>query len=147
MIAAKNAKVAKADWKTVKLGEVCSIRRGASPRPIHSFIQPSERGGIPWVKIADANAGDSRYIYRTNESIIQEGGKYSLAVIPDDLIVSNSATPGLPRIMKIKACIHDGWLLLRDFNGVHRDFLFYKFLDIRPYLLNLALSGEGRKRN
>ena len=37
MIAAKNAKVAKADWKTVKLGEMCELvidHRGKTPKKL-----------------------------------------------------------------------------------------------------------------
>lgn len=40
--------------------------------------------------------------------------------------------------MQISACIHDGWLLLRDFREVDKFFLFYLFNAIRPKLLNQA---------
>ena len=122
-------------WKSAKIGDVCDIRRGASPRPIQNFLSDK---GMPWVKIADATADSSRYITETKECIIPEGISKSLEVHPDDLIVSNSATPGLPKIMKIDACIHDGWLLLSNFRGVTRDFLYYKFIDIRSHLVNQA---------
>ena len=122
-------------WKSAKIGDVCDIRRGASPRPIQNFLSDK---GMPWVKIADATADSSRYITETKECIIPEGVSKSLEVHPDDLIVSNSATPGLPKIMKIDACIHDGWLLLSNFRGVTRDFLYYKFIDIRSHLVNQA---------
>ena len=122
-------------WKSAKIGDVCDIRRGASPRPIQNFLSDK---GMPWVKIADATADSSRYITETKECIIPEGVSKSLEVHPDDLIVSNSATPGLPKIMKINACIHDGWLLLSNFRGVTRDFLYYKFIDIRSHLVNQA---------
>ena len=122
-------------WKLAKIGDVCDIRRGASPRPIQNFLSDK---GMPWVKIADATADSSRYITETKECIIPEGISKSLEVHPDDLIVSNSATPGLPKIMKIDACIHDGWLLLSNFRDVTRDFLYYKFIDIRSHLVNQA---------
>lgn len=122
-------------WKSAKIGDVCDIRRGASPRPIQNFLSDK---GMPWVKIADATADSSRYITETKECIIPEGISKSLEVHPDDLIVSNSATPGLPKIMKIDACIHDGWLLLSNFRDVTRDFLYYKFIDIRSHLVNQA---------
>jgi len=44
-----------------------------------------------------------------------EGEVKSVSVIPGNLILSNSATPGLPKFMNVNACIHDGWLLLRKF--------------------------------
>ena len=48
-----------ADWEVKQIGEVCSVIRGASPRPIHKFISSS---GIPWVKIADATSQKTRFI-------------------------------------------------------------------------------------
>ena len=122
-------------WKSAKIGDVCDIRRGASPRPIQEYLSNK---GIPWVKIADATADTSRYITKTKECIIPSGIDFSLMVHPEDLIVSNSATPGLPKVMKIDACIHDGWLLLSNFRNVTRDFLYYKFIDIRSHLVNQA---------
>lgn len=124
-----------AKWKDCKIGDVVEIRRGASPRPIHNFISNE---GMPWVKIADATSDDSRYLTKTNEYIIPDGIKHSVLVEPETLIVSNSATPGLPKIMKIQACVHDGWLVFSNYNGVLRDFLYYKFIDIQRLLLNQA---------
>ena len=59
-------------------------------------------------------------------------------VTPETLIVSNSATPGLPKIMKINACVHDGWLVFSNYKGITRDFLYYKFIDVRRNLVNQA---------
>ena len=118
-----------------KIGDVCTIRRGASPRPIKDYIAEE---GMPWVKISDATSANSRYLYHTDEYIIEKGVPKSVTVEPETLIVSNSATPGLPMIMKIKACVHDGWLVFSEFNGVTRDYLYYKFIDIRRSLVNQA---------
>ena len=125
----------KSKWQTKKIGEVVDIRRGSSPRPIHKFLASE---GMPWVKIADATSDTSRYIWRTNEFIIDDGVNKSVKVIPETLIVSNSATPGLPKIMKITACVHDGWLVFSNYRGITRDFLYYKFIDIRRQLVNQA---------
>lgn len=125
----------KSEWKVKKIGDIVDIRRGASPRPIHKFLSSE---GMPWVKIADATSDNSRYIQKTNEYIINEGVKKSVMVTPETLIVSNSATPGLPKIMKINACVHDGWLIFSNYKGITRDFLYYKFIDIRRKLVNQA---------
>lgn len=122
-------------FENKKIGDVCTIRRGASPRPIKDYISDE---GMPWVKISDATSANSRYLYHTDECIIETGVPKSVTVEPETLIVSNSATPGLPMIMKIKACVHDGWLVFSDFNGVTRDYLYYKFIDIRRSLVNQA---------
>lgn len=123
------------EWKECKLGDIVEIHRGASPRPIQKFIATS---GMPWVKISDATASNSRFINSTKEFIIEDGISKSVIVNPEDLIVSNSATPGLPKIMKIKACIHDGWLYFSNYKNLSRDFLYYKFFDIQRHLTNLA---------
>ena len=125
----------KSEWKVKKIGDVVDIRRGASPRPIHKFLSNK---GMPWVKIADATSDNSRFIRKTNECIINEGIKKSVMVTPETLIVSNSATPGLPKIMKINACVHDGWLVFSNYKGITRDFLYYKFIDVRRNLVNQA---------
>ena len=125
----------KSEWSNKKIKDVVDIRRGASPRPIHNFLA---NNGMPWVKIADATADPSRYLWKTNEYIIYEGIKKSVVVEPETLIVSNSATPGLPKIMKINACVHDGWLVFSNYRGITRDFLYYKFIDIRRKLVNQA---------
>ncbi len=123
------------EWKEYKIGDVCKIKRGASPRPIQQFLSNK---GMPWVKIADATATDSMFLDCTKEYIIEEGVSKSVTVLPGTLIVSNSATPGLPKVIRIKACVHDGWLVISDFKGVLRDFMYYKFVDIRRYLSNQA---------
>lgn len=125
----------KSEWRSEKIGNLVDVRRGASPRPIHKFLTNT---GMPWVKIADATSDSSRYLSKTNEYIIDEGTEKSVVVEPETLIVSNSATPGLPKIMKIKACIHDGWLVFAKYRGITRDFLYYKFIDIRRKLVNQA---------
>lgn len=125
----------KFEWQTKKIGDVVDIRRGSSPRPIHKFLATE---GMPWVKIADATSDTSRYIWKTNEFIIEDGVTKSVKVAPETLIVSNSATPGLPKIMKTTACVHDGWLVFSNYRGITRDFLYYKFIDNRRTLVNQA---------
>ncbi len=125
----------KCKWEKKKIGDVVDIRRGASPRPIHKYLATT---GMPWVKIADATADDSRYIRKTKEYIINADAGRLVQVEPETLIVSNSATPGLPKIMKIRACVHDGWLVFSNYKGVTRDFLYYTFVDIRRTLVNQA---------
>ena len=122
-------------WEIKKIGDIVEIHRGASPRPIQNFLSNK---GMPWVKIADATADISRFISSTKECIKEAGVPRSVIVTPGTLIVSNSATPGLPKIMQITACVHDGWLVFSNYKGVMRDFLYYKFIDIRKSLTNQA---------
>ncbi len=122
-------------WTRRRLDELCRVTRGASPRPIIEWIAPE---GVPWIKISDASAANSRTITQTAEFIKPEGARHSVRVVPGDLIVSNSATPGIPKFVGMNACIHDGWLLLRDFHGVIPEFLYY-----RVVLDRVALIQQG----
>lgn len=108
----------------VKLGEVCIIERGGSPRPISSYIT-DELDGVNWIKIGDAES-DSMYINNTKEKIKLEGMKKSRFVKKGDFILSNSMSFGRPYILNIDGCIHDGWLLIRDNNNIFdKKFLYY----------------------
>jgi len=126
-----------AEWREHKFGELCDISRGASPRPIKDYISDE---GMPWVKIADATASGSKFITKTKEKIKLEGVSKSVTVRPGDLILSNSVTPGLPRFMKIEACIHDGWMLLKNFRGLDKEFAYWLLLHER---MNLVAQGNG----
>ena len=111
-------------WEYKKLGEVCLIERGGSPRPITDFIT-DDANGVNWIKIGDATEG-SKYISSTKEKIKPEGVKKSRFVHKGDFILSNSMSFGKPYILNIDGCIHDGWLVLHDKNDVfNKDYLFY----------------------
>ncbi len=114
----------KEGWEYKKLGEVCTIERGGSPRPISDYITDSENG-INWIKIGDAVEG-SKYIMSTAEKIKPEGMKKSRFVHKGDFILSNSMSFGKPYILGVDGCIHDGWLVIHDDNNTfNKDFLYY----------------------
>ncbi|MEZ5554521.1 hypothetical protein [Haliea sp.] len=73
-----------AEWHEHKFGELCDVSRGASPRPIKDYISED---GMPWVKIADATASDSKFIVKTKERIKLDGVSKSVTVRPGDLIL------------------------------------------------------------
>lgn len=108
----------------VKLGEIATIVRGASPRPIKNFITTDE-DGVNWIKIGDVAQG-SKYVMRANEKITEAGAKRSRRVKPGDFILSNSMSFGRPYILKIDGCVHDGWLIISEYdNNYLPDFLYH----------------------
>lgn len=121
------------NWKQATIGDVVSVSRGASPRPIQEYISQS---GMPWVKISDASSSVSKYLFKTAEYIIPEGIQNSRTVTKGMMIVSNSASPGLPMIMEITACVHDGWLIIDDYDCVTQEFMYYHFLNERQSLIS-----------
>lgn len=124
-------------WTITELKELVDITRGASPRPIQNFFRSE---GVPWVKIADASESPTKYLMKTKQFISIEGAKKSRLVSVGDLIVSNSATPGVPMFMGINACVHDGWLLFKNYNGITKEFLYYLIENKRQLLL---MSANG----
>ena len=122
-----------ATWVKATIGDVVSVARGASPRPIQKFMSET---GMPWVKISDASASVSKYLFGTAECIIPEGVSSSRTVVPGMMIVSNSASPGLPMLMEITACVHDGWLIIDDYKHVSQEFMYYHFLAERQGLVS-----------
>ena len=142
------------EWQTKRLGEICEIERGGSPRPIQNFIT-NDSNGINWIKIGDATASD-KYIYVTEEKIKPEGAKRSRMVYEGDFILSNSMSFGRPYIMGTTGCIHDGWLVLRQpkvdpeylYHVLSSDFVFDQFdrlaagSTVRNLNIGLAKSVE-----
>ena len=123
----------KEGWEYKKLGEVCRIERGGSPRPIKDFITNSP-DGLNWIKIGDTDP-QGKYIYSTKEKIKPEGLRKSRWVEVDEFLLSNSMSFGRPYILKTNGCIHDGWLVLRDYqNSLIIDYFYY--LLISPHVQN-----------
>ena len=124
-------------WDTQLLDELCLIGRGASPRPITAFMG----GDIPWFKIGDATASESPFIFKTKEHVTQEGARKSVMVDPGALILSNSATCGIPYFTAVAGCVHDGWLHFSDLQRISQQFL-YCFLYFKRVEL-VSSVGEG----
>ncbi|MCR4309890.1 MAG: restriction endonuclease subunit S [Deltaproteobacteria bacterium] len=112
------------EWVEGKLGDLCSIARGGSPRPIQKFLT-TDPDGINWIKIGDATAS-GKYIYKTEDRIIPDGAKRSRMVNDGDFLLSNSMSFGRPYIMRTSGCVHDGWLVLSDYDSrLDQDYLYY----------------------
>ena len=125
----------KKDWKEQKLENIVSIRRGASPRPIQKFLSSE---GINWLKISDVTGIDSPFIYDIKEKIIEEGKSKSLFINKGTLVVSNSATPGIPQFIMIATCVHEGWPVLSNFDYKYKNYLYFLIEQIRENLIKLA---------
>lgn len=112
------------EWTEKLFNDFMKIKRGASPRPIESYLT-SSTDGVNWIKIGDAPRY-GKYITSTAEKITPRGAAHSVSVYPGDFILSNSMSFGRPYILNIDGCIHDGWLRLYDFQSEANDeFLYY----------------------
>lgn len=135
-------------WTYKRLGDICTIERGGSPRPIDAFIT-TEDNGLNWIKIGDAVEG-SKYISSTKEKIKPEGLKKTRLVHKGDFILSNSMSFGKPYILNIDGCIHDGWLVIHDENDTFdKSFLYYLLGSPNMYkeFKRLAVGGVVNNLN
>lgn len=126
----------------VRLGDVMSIQRGASPRPIQNYLTDDEYG-IPWIKIGDVSI-ESKYITSTKERVTKEGAAKSRFLKKGSFILSNSMSFGRPYILEIDGCIHDGWISMCDFEKhLLPDFLYYLLRSsvVQDFWISKANSG------
>jgi len=128
-------------WDTQALDELCRIGRGASPRPIAAFMG----GDVPWFKIGDATASESPFIFSTREHVTQDGAKKSMMLDPGALILSNSATCGIPYFTAVAGCVHDGWLHFSDLKRLSRQFLYCFLYSKRVELVCSVGDGSTQK--
>jgi type I restriction enzyme, S subunit len=112
------------NWPLVPLGEIFTIARGGSPRPIDVFIT-DDPDGVNWIMIGDATEG-SKYISSTKKRIRREGVSRSRKVKPGDFLLTNSMSFGHPYVLDTTGCIHDGWLVLSpQSDDVNQDFFYH----------------------
>ncbi|MBQ2186966.1 MAG: restriction endonuclease subunit S [Bacteroidales bacterium] len=123
-------------WHLKKFGTLVDVKRGASPRPIDQYMA---KEGLPWLKISDATNAKSPYIIDVKECIKKEGLSSTVYRHAGDLVLSNSASPGLSKFLGIDSCIHDGWLYF-DNSSLPLQFLYLTFLHIRK---DLVAEGNG----
>ena len=113
------------EWQNTNLGKLVEIKRGGSPRPIKDYLSHS---GLRWLKISDVTGLNSPFVLEIKEHIKKEGLSKTVFLKKGALILSNSATPGIPKILDVDSCIHDGWLYfskseLSKYYGVTTDTL------------------------
>ena len=122
------------DWTLGILGDFVEIKRGGSPRPIQEYLAED---GFRWLKISDATGITSPYILDIKEHIKESGLKKTVFLNAGSLVLSNSATPGIPKILDVDSCIHDGWLYFPK-SMLSNEYLYLYFKYIRKGLVALG---------
>lgn len=121
-------------WICGKLNDFTVIKRGSSPRPIHEYLSDT---GLRWLKISDVTSLKTPYITDIKESIIESGLIKTVLLKAGSLVLSNSATPGIPKILDVDSCIHDGWLYFPE-SKFSNEYLYLYFKYIRQQLINFS---------
>lgn len=124
-------------WEMVNLGSLVDIKRGASPRPIQDYLITDKDKGFNWLKISDVTSLQSPFVHEIKESIKEQGLNKTVLLKKGSLVLSNSATPGIPKILDIDTCIHDGWLYFNN-SKLSNEFLYICFKYLRKELVSKA---------
>ncbi len=123
-----------ARWEQAALGTLTEIKRGGSPRPIQDYLAEN---GLRWLKISDVTSLTSPFVLEIKERIKEEGLRKTVLLKAGELVLSNSATPGIPKILDVDTCIHDGWLYFLN-SRLPKYYLYLFFKHIRPQLVALG---------
>ncbi len=115
------------DWPLVRFESLCEIVRGSSPRPqgdLRYF-----QGPIPRLMVADITR-DGMHVTPKIDSLTEEGATKSRPMKAGSIVMAVSGNPGLPAILDVDACIHDGFVGFRslDSSQIDPEFLYYVLL-------------------
>jgi type I restriction enzyme S subunit len=82
------------------------------------------------------------------EGVTPAGQERSVLIPEGTLILTNSATVGLPKVIGISACIHDGFLAFLDLSPqIDQTYLYVALLLSRDSLVRLAPHGTQKNLN
>ena len=111
------------NWSWVRVGDLCEVVRGGSPRPAGNPRYYD--GPIPFLKVADLTRTAGVYLDTHSFSIKEAGLRKTRLVEPPILMLSNSgATLGVPKVCRIKTTFNDG---IAAFLGLDEDDLLYHY--------------------
>ncbi len=125
-------------WDYLKVEDIATIVRGSSPRPKGD---PRYYGkGVPRLMVADLTR-DGLYVTPKIDSLTYEGATKSRFMEKGDIVMAVSGKPGLPAILEVDCCIHDGFAGFRNVSDeYHKVFLYYYF---RNYIREVNKKSVG----
>lgn len=126
------------EWEIKKIGDIATVKRGASPRPISDKKWFDESSKIGWIRISDVT-NSNKYLNKTEQYLSEDGVKKSRPVFKGELIMSICASIGVPIILNINACIHDGFVVFSQLDqlNVTTEYLYY-------YISNIQNTFKGK---
>lgn len=124
----------------IRIGDAMEVVRGASPRPKGD---PKYFGGdIPWIMISDVTRVHGKYLSETRESVTRAGADRSRYLRAGTLILSNSGTVCVPKILAVDGCIHDGFIAFPSLPPyIDKHYLYWFFEHIRPSIIEANRQG------
>lgn len=127
------------DWEIKKLGEVCEIVNGGTPK---SKVSEYWNGNRQWITPKDMGMLESKFVYETSRKITQLGLENSSAkLLPKGSVILSSRAPiGYLAINKIDMATNQGCKGLVPSKEISSNFL-YHFLSSKKEMLNSLGTG------
>ena len=124
-------------WRTVKLGDVCSINNGGTPK---SKVKEYWDGGVQWLTPKDMGKLTSRYVSVTERQISQDGlGNSSAKLIPHGSVILSCRAPiGHVSINEVPMSFNQGCKGLVPSDEILVEYLYYFLVSSRKLLNDLG---------
>jgi type I restriction enzyme S subunit len=127
------------DWEEKTISDIGTVIRGASPRP-----QGDKRyygGNVPRLMVADVTR-DGKFVTPKIDFLTEEGAKLSRPCKAGTLTIVCSGTVGIPSILAVDACIHDGFLAVIDIDKKYdTEYLYHQLSTLRDKFEKSATHG------
>jgi type I restriction enzyme, S subunit len=92
--------------------------------------------------ISDVTRQSGKYLYGTREGVTEAGAALSRRLPAGSLILSNSGTVCVPKILKVDGCIHDGFIAFPTLDKfVDLNFAYWWFECVRPTIVDENRQG------
>jgi type I restriction enzyme S subunit len=130
------------NWKVTKMKFIATITRGAILRPVDDPDYFDDNGEWTYLNISDATKCD-KYLHEGKLRLSELGSQKSARVLPNNLILTASATIGKPFINKIPVCVHDGFIPITNIK-CSIDYLYHY---LRNPQLYVALGKVNTQKN
>ncbi len=127
------------DWEILKLAEIGTVIRGASPRP--KGDKRYYGGNIPRLMVEDVTR-DGKIVFPQIDFLTVEGAERSRPCKKGTLTIVCSGTVGITSFLGVDACIHDGFLALINLNTkINDDYLYHQLSGLQQRFNSSATHG------
>ena len=135
----QNINALQSKFELVKIGDICEIVRGSSPRPKND--SRFYGGKVPRLMVADVTR-DGMYVTPQIDSLTEEVAKLSRPMKAGELVMAVSGNPGLTSILQINACIHDGFVGFRELDPLVKvEYLHFVLSYLKDFSSNQSIGA------
>ena len=132
----------KSGWVTKKLGEVCEIVLGGTPR---TSVPEYWGGSIPWLTPGDMGKIQGLYVDKTSRTLTQKGLENGSSLFPANSVVLSTRAPiGYVLINTVPMCTNQGCKTIVPGSAIMPNFLAYNLIG-RAIELNELGTGTTFK--